>query len=60
LREIARERPSGGVHGKKAGGGGALPHQKKVEAVHRLLRGEDLDAGSDDLGVTAATLSKGA
>jgi hypothetical protein len=32
--------------------------KRKVEAVLRLLRGEELDALSRELGVTAARLSK--
>ncbi len=36
---------------------GRFSPQKKVEAVLRLLRGEDLDTLSRELGVTAARLS---
>lgn len=36
---------------------GRFSSRKKTEAVLRLLRGEDLDLLSRELGVTAATLS---
>src|SRR3954447_22790826 len=36
---------------------GRFSARRKTEAVLRLLRGEDLDAVSRELGVTAATLS---
>jgi hypothetical protein len=36
---------------------GRFSSQKKTDAVLRLLRGEELDALSRELGVTAATLS---
>ena len=36
---------------------GRFPARRKSEAVLRLLRGEDLDTPSRELGVTAATLS---
>ncbi len=36
---------------------GRFSARRKAEAVLRLLRGEDLDALSRELGVTAATLS---
>jgi transposase-like protein len=36
---------------------GRFSAQRKADAVLRLLRGEDLDALSRELGVTAATLS---
>ena len=39
------------------GRGGRMSRQRKREAVLRLLRGEDLEAVSRALGVTAATLS---
>ena len=39
------------------GRGGRMSRQRKTEAVLRLLRGEDLEAVSRALGVTAATLS---
>src|SRR3954470_3978374 len=54
--------PSGRAH--HAGGGGATPERRgrmsarrKQEAVLRLLRGEDLELLSRQLGVTAADLS---
>ena len=37
---------------------GRYSARRKAEAVLRLLRGEDLDALSRELGVTAATLSQ--
>lgn len=37
---------------------GRFSTRKKVEAVLRLLRGEDLDSLSRELGVTAARLSE--
>ena len=39
------------------GRGGRMSRRRKREAVLRLLRGEDLEAVSRSLGVTAATLS---
>src|ERR671933_1100203 len=39
------------------GRGGRMSRRRKRDAVLRLLRGEDLDAVSRSLGVTAATLS---
>src|ERR1041384_5437498 len=39
------------------GRGGRMSRQRKRDAVLRLLRGEDLEILSRDLGVTAATLS---
>jgi transposase len=39
------------------GRGGRMSQQRKRAAVLRLLRGEDLEAVSRSLGVTAATLS---
>ena len=39
------------------GRGGRMSRQRKRDAVLRLLRGEDLEAVSRALGVTAATLS---
>ena len=47
-------RPTGGDPGRERG---RFSSRRKVEAVLRLLRGEELDAVSRDLGVTAATLS---
>ncbi len=37
--------------------GGRMSRQRKLKAVLRLLRGEDLELISRELGVTAATLS---
>jgi transposase len=39
------------------GRGGRMSRQRKTAAVMRLLRGEDLETVSRELGVTAATLS---
>ncbi|MCX6549251.1 MAG: transposase, partial [Acidobacteria bacterium] len=39
------------------GGKGRFSSQRKAEAVLRLLRGEELDALSRELGVMAATLA---
>ena len=39
------------------GRGGRMSRQRKVAAVLRLLRGEDLETVSRSLGVTAATLT---
>ncbi len=39
------------------GRGGRMSRQRKSAAVLRLLRGEDLETVSRELGVTAATLS---
>ena len=39
------------------GRGGRMSRQRKLAAVLRLLRGEDLETVSRSLGVTAATLS---
>src|SRR6201985_3962895 len=39
------------------GRGGRMSRQRKTAAVLRLLRGEDLELVSRELGVTAATLS---
>ena len=47
-------RPSGGDPGRERG---RFSSRRKMEAVLRLLRGEELDAVSRELGVTAATLS---
>src|SRR3954462_8392221 len=41
------------------GRGGRMSRQRKSAAVLRLLRGEDLDTVSRELGVTAATLTVG-
>lgn len=47
-------RPTGGDPGRERG---RFSSGRKMDAVLRLLRGEELDAISRDLGVTAATLS---
>ena len=47
-------RPTGGDPGRERG---RFSSRRKMDAVLRLLRGEELDAISRDLGVTAATLS---
>ena len=44
--------------GSDAGGSGRWSARRKMEAVLRLLQGEDLDALSRQLKVTAATLSE--
>jgi transposase len=49
-----RGRASGAV---ALGRGGRMSRQRKSAAVLRLLRGEDLETVSRELGVTAATLS---
>jgi transposase len=55
-RAGAAERPQ--ESGAAAPGrGGRMSRQRKTAAVLRLLRGEDLEAVSRSLGVTAATLS---
>jgi len=62
-----RESASGGPEGARRASGGALEERRdgrgrwsakrKFAAVLRLLRGEDLETLSRELGVTAATLS---
>ncbi len=42
---------------KKNSGGGRFSAKRKAEAVLRVLRGEDLDLISRELGVTAARLA---
>ena len=54
LDEAARAQGSGAV---ALGRGGRMSRQRKTAAVLRLLRGEDLETVSRELGVTAATLS---
>lgn len=55
-RPGAAERPQGS--GAAAlGRGGRMSRQRKSAAVLRLLRGEDLESVSRELGVTAATLT---
>lgn len=51
-------RASGGASGERAEDRGRFSSQRKMEAVIRLLRGEDLDALSRELGVTGATLGE--
>ena len=46
-----------GEGGPGLGRSGRMSRQRKVAAVLRLLRGEDLELVSRSLGVTAATLS---
>jgi transposase-like protein len=50
MTEITKEAPGLGC-------GGRMSRQRKLKAVLRLLRGEDLELVSRELGVTAATLS---
>ena len=52
--EAARAQVSGAAG---LGRGGRMSRQRKTAAVLRLLRGEDLETVSRELGVTAATLS---
>ena len=55
-RPSAAERPQ--EFGAAAlGRGGRMSRQRKSAAVLRLLRGEDLETVSRELGVTAATLT---
>src|SRR5215213_5053470 len=53
-REAERAQGSGAV---APGRGGRMSRQRKSAAVLRLLRGEDLETVSRELGVTAATLT---
>src|SRR5918998_1671315 len=50
MTEVIKEAPG-------LGRGGRMSRQRKLTAVLRLLRGEDLELVSRELGVTAATLS---
>src|SRR3954468_6787467 len=52
--EADRAQGSGAVG---LGRGGRMSRQRKTAAVLRLLRGGDLETGSRELGVTAATLT---
>src|ERR1700755_2816457 len=52
--DAERPQESGGA---SPGRGGRMSRQRKSAAVLRLLRGEDLETVSRELGVTAATLS---
>ena len=54
LAETARAQESGAA---ALGRGGRMSRQRKSAAVLRLLRGEDLETVSRELGVTAATLT---
>ena len=51
------ERVDKGMGPLKRGWGGRMTVKRKREAVIRLLRGEDLEIVSRDLGVTAAKLT---
>ena len=60
--EPGRERPRAAERAQEVGAvapgrGGRMSRQRKTAAVIRLLRGEDLEAVSRALGVTAATLT---
>ena len=61
---MARERQEGGAVGalqgahSASGQRGRFSARRKQEAVLRLVRGEDLDSLSRELGVTGATLSQ--
>ena len=57
-RPSAAERPFGESGAAALGGGGRMSRSRKMAAVLRLLRGEDLETVSRGLGVTAATLSQ--
>ena len=64
-RETGRERPGAVERPQESGAaapgrGGRMSRQRKTAAVLRLLRGEDLETVSRALGVTAATLRRGA
>src|SRR5829696_10228261 len=50
MTEVTKQAPG-------LGRGGRMSRQRKLKAVLRLLRGEDLELLSRELGVTAATLS---
>jgi transposase len=50
-------RASGGAPEERPDGRGRWSAQRKTAAVLRLLRGEDIETLSRELGVTAATLS---
>src|SRR3954451_20059518 len=52
--EAARAREPGAT---ALGRGGRMSRQRKTAAVLRLVRGEDLETVSRELGVTAATLT---
>src|SRR2546422_11681645 len=50
-------RATGGAPEERRGGRGRWSAKRKTAAVLRLLRGEDIESLSRELGVTAATLS---
>ena len=50
-------RATGGAPSSSGDDRGRFSARRKTEAIMRVLRGEDLDALSRELGVTAATLS---
>ena len=50
MTEVIKEAPG-------LGRGGRMSRQRKLKAVLRLLRGEDLERVSRELGVTAGTLA---
>ena len=61
-RQNVGTRPGGAERPQESGAaapgrGGRMSRQRKMAAVVRLLRGEDLDTVSRGLGVTAATLT---
>lgn len=61
-QEIEETGPGGAERPAESGAaapgrGGRMSRQRKLAAVLRLLRGEDLETVSRSLGVTAATLS---
>ena len=60
--EIGGSRPSAAERPQESGAaalgrGGRTSRQRKTAAVMRLMRGEDLETVSRELGVTAATLT---
>jgi len=57
-RPSAAARPAGESGAAALGRGGRMSRPRKMAAVLRLLRGEDLEVVSRGLGVTAATLSQ--
>ena len=50
-------RATGGALEQRPAGGGRWSARRKTAAILRLLRGEDIETLSRELGVTAATLS---
>jgi len=64
IKQTVGERPGAAERPQESGvaalgRGGRMSRQRKTAAVLRLLRGEDLDTLSRELGVVAATLSGG-